>query len=562
MVAFGGACRYLADDCPMDGTTSPLLRPNHPVSVFCRVVGPEERAGQVYYFGQELERWPSGLRRTPGKRVGAEAPRGFESLPLRQFYPIVPESPRMTCDPASFFSDDQKADAIPLYPVAKKAFEKARKNLSEAQRKWLDQARFKADRLTGAAYPAEDGGRAGIFLGLGDEEDFTLWDAASLTDTLPEGRYHLAASLDALELENFLLGWCLAQYRFDEYKKIDEQAKVLILPPDVDPDHCLALVKGTFLIRDLVNRPAGDLVPSALADEARKIAAKFGANINITTGDDLLKNNFPAIHAVGRAAVVAPRLIDFAWGSEKAPKVTLVGKGVCFDSGGLDIKSTVGMRLMKKDMGGGAHALGLAHMIMALDLPVRLRVLIPAVENAIAGNAYRPGDILQTRQGLTVEVTNTDAEGRIVLADALTLAAEEEPDLLIDFATLTGAARVALGADLPALFTDENELAEGLLAAGERVSDPMWRLPLWSGYESDLKSPIADLLNAAETGFAGSITAALFLRNFAKDAKSWVHFDLYAWNQKNRPGRPQGGEAMGVRAVLSYLQDRFGSKKY
>jgi leucyl aminopeptidase len=297
--------------------------------------------------------------------------------------------------------------------------------------------------------------------------------------------------------------------------------------------------------------------PSDLADAAVALAKKFGATSRVSVGDELLADGFPAVHAVGRASHVAPRLIDLHWGNPAHAKVTLVGKGVCFDTGGLDLKPSSSMLLMKKDMGGAASVLGLAHTIMDARLPVRLRVIIPAVENSVAGNAFRPGDVLQTRRGLTVEIGNTDAEGRLVLADALTLADTEQPDLLIDLATLTGAARVALGPELPALFTADEELARDIMRCGANVSDPLWQLPLWSGYDDEFSSKIADLNNASSSGFSGAIIGALFLRRFVNQAKSWAHIDMYAWNGKERPGRPVGGEPHCIRALYAYLQGRY-----
>ncbi len=317
-------------------------------------------------------------------------------------------------------------------------------------------------------------------------------------------------------------------------------------------------VEAVTLTRDLVNTPANDLGPAEIEAAVRALAARFGAAVTVTTGDDLLAANFPMIHAVGRASPRAPRLIDLVWGDAAHPKVTLVGKGVVFDTGGLDIKPSSGMLLMKKDMGGAANALGLALMVMARELPVRLRLLIPSVENAIDGSAFRPGDILASRKGLSVEIGNTDAEGRLILADALALADEEAPDLIIDFATLTGAARVALGPQLPPAYTDDETLAADLARHAAQEADPSWRLPLWQPYMSMLDSPIADINNAPGSGFAGSITAALFLKRFVERATSWLHLDIYAWNPSSRPGRPEGGEAQTIRALDALLAERFG----
>lgn len=329
-------------------------------------------------------------------------------------------------------------------------------------------------------------------------------------------------------------------------------------PPGVDAARLLTIAEGAYLARDLINTPANDMGPAALEQAARTLAARHGAEISVTAGDALLDANFPMIHAVGRAAAEAPRLIDLCWGDPAHPKVSLVGKGVCFDTGGLDLKPAAGMRLMKKDMGGAANVLALAHMVMARGLPVRLRVLIPAVENSVSASAFRPGDVLKSRLGLTVEIGNTDAEGRLVLADALALASEEDPALLIDLATLTGAARVATGLDLPPYFTDDSALAAALETAAATTRDPIWRLPLYDPYDEDLKSTIADIDNAPAGGFGGAITAALFLRRFVGDGISWAHFDIHGFNNTAKPGRPKGGECMAARALFALLETRHG----
>ncbi|TNE61419.1 MAG: leucyl aminopeptidase family protein [Alphaproteobacteria bacterium] len=387
----------------------------------------------------------------------------------------------------------------------------------------------------------------------------TPWSLAAAAQNLPAGSYRLEG-VTAVDAARLAYGWALAQYRFDRYLSADAPAaRLLVLPAGTDMDAILALLSSVALVRDLVNTPAEDMGPAHLQDVAEALAEEFGGSIATIVGDDLLDENFPAIHAVGRAAAEGrePRLIDLQWGDEAAPRLTLVGKGVCFDSGGLDIKPASGMLIMKKDMGGAAHALGLARLIMATGLKVRLRVLIPAVENAIDGNAYRPGDVLATRAGLSVEIGNTDAEGRVVLCDALALASEENPALLVDFATLTGAARVALGPDLPATFANDDGLWDAFEAAARTAQDPIWRMPLWAPYADDLKSPIADMNNTAEGGFAGSITAALYLQKFVGAGIPWVHFDVFAWTPKPKPGRPKGGEAQGLRtsfaAIKSFL---------
>ena len=352
------------------------------------------------------------------------------------------------------------------------------------------------------------------------------------------------------------LGWGLGAYRFERYKPADRSAaRLLIDPGDAG---VLDEVQAVALCRDLVNTPAGDLLPHDLEREARALADAGAMQIAVTTGEELLRRGLRVIHAVGRASASEPRLIDLRWGDPAHPRVTLVGKGVCFDSGGLDLKSAAGMRWMKKDMGGAAHVLGLAGLVVARRLPVALRVLVPAVENAVSSNAYRPGDVLHAYDGTTIEVDNTDAEGRLILCDALALAREEEPELIVDFATLTGAARVALGTELPAMFATHDELALGILDAGGRCDDPVWRMPLHAPYRNLLDSQVADIVNAPAAPQGGAITAALFLERFVGDTP-WVHFDIMAWNQRARPGHPVGGEAMGLRAVYGYLEERYGS---
>jgi leucyl aminopeptidase len=356
-----------------------------------------------------------------------------------------------------------------------------------------------------------------------------------------------------------MLAWGLGAYRFDRYKKGKTAAARLIAPEGSDVDSVRRALQAVSFVRDLVNTPAGDMLPDALEAEARKLAAEFGADISVIAGDALLDGNFTMIHAVGRASATAPRLIDITWGRLDAPKLTLVGKGVCFDSGGLDIKGADGMSLMKKDMGGAANALGLARLIMSGKLDYRLRVLIPAVENAISGNAFRPGDILTSRKGLTVEIGNTDAEGRLVLADAMSLGAEDNPHCMVTLATLTGAARVALGPELPPFYCDDENFVSAVVKSASDVNDPVWRMPLWKPYQSMLASPIADLNNSPAGSFAGSVTAALFLKRFAPDDGVWAHFDIYAWRAKAAPGRPVGGEAQAIRALYdTFTTHRFG----
>ncbi len=392
-------------------------------------------------------------------------------------------------------------------------------------------------------------------LGLGDGSDPLI--AAAAAEKLSEGDYVFADALQKDAAELAVLGWLLGGYRFDRYKQQKPALARLVAPENVDAAALRRAAASVFLVRDLVNTPAGDMGPAALEQAARNLASEMGAQVETIVGDDLLGQNFPMIHAVGRAAKGAPRLIDMRWGDESAPKLTLVGKGVTFDSGGLNIKGAAGMAIMKKDMGGGAHCLGLARMIMEAGLKVRLRVLIPAVENAISGDAFRPGDILKSRKGLTVEIGNTDAEGRLVLADALAYGGEEAPELMISLATLTGAARVALGPDLAPYYCDDADLCDALEQSAVKSFDPVWRMPLWRGYESLLSSQIADVNHITGGSFAGSVTAALFLKKFAGDAAHWMHFDLYAWRPKAAPGRPSGGEAQAIRALFNVFADRY-----
>jgi leucyl aminopeptidase len=406
--------------------------------------------------------------------------------------------------------------------------------------------------------PGSGGPPAGLLVGVdgaAGAAERDLWCLAGLSESLPIGAYRLAEAPGAASATRLALGWALGSYGFTRYKPKKRASAGLVWPRAADRARVTREAEAIFLGRDLINTPAGDLLPSGLARAAEALARRHGAEFRETVGDDLIGAGYPAIHAVGRASADAPRLIDLRWGSLAHPRVTLVGKGVCFDSGGLDIKTASGMQLMKKDMGGGAAVLGLAHMIMAAGLRLRLRVLVPAVENAIAGNAFRPLDVLGTRKGLTVEVGNTDAEGRLILADALADADSEQPVLLIDCATLTGAARVALGPELPVLFTRHDDLAERLLHHGTEVSDPLWRLPLWPGYRKTLDSKVADLSSTGESPLHGAITAALFLAEFVDPATRWVHLDMYAWNGKTRPGRPEGGEPQAIRALYELAAD-------
>ncbi len=398
-------------------------------------------------------------------------------------------------------------------------------------------------------------GEAGVLLGAGDGSDLLV--AAALSEKLPAGVYAFATSMAPGEARLAAFAWGLGSYRFNRYKQAKPSDAVLIAPDGVDVDAANREIVASAFARDLINTAGGDMTPAAIEKAARDIADPRGAEVNVIVGDDLLTENFPMVHAVGRAAEIAPRLIDLSWGRADAPKVTLVGKGVSFDSGGLNIKGASGMALMKKDMGGAAHALALGQMIMDAGLDVRLRVITPAVENAIAGNAFRPGDVLSSRKGLTVEIGNTDAEGRLILGDALALGAEDNPDLMISLATLTGAARIALGPEVVPFYTDDDVLAAALASASADTADPIWRMPLWRNYDAMLSSNIADLNHIAGNSFAGSVIAALFLKRFAS-AAPYAHFDIFAWRPKPAPGRPVGAEIQGIRAIFAVLEERYG----
>ena len=450
------------------------------------------------------------------------------------------------------------AAALPLHVVTKERLVGWRATLGPDTVAWLAVTGFAAGAGEVALIPGAGGALAGAAIGLGDastraRQRFQIAKAAAV---LPAGAWEIAGPLDPAEAEEAALGWLLARYRFDRYHPGRAALALLKPPAGVDAARLEIIAAGEALTRDLINTPACDMGPQELEAAFLALAERFGATAEVTLGDDLLARNFPMIHAVGRASMRAPRLLDLRWGTT-GPRLTLVGKGVCFDTGGLDIKPSAGMLLMKKDMGGAATVMGLAQMIMALGLPVRLRVLVPAVENAIGGNAMRPRDILTSRKGLTVEINNTDAEGRLVLADALALADEEAPDLIVSMATLTGAARVAVGPDLAPFYTDVDAHAAALCAAGARVRDPVWRLPFWTPYEPLIEPGIADLDNAPSGGFAGSITAALFLRRFVA-AAPYLHFDIYGHMPADAPARPKGGVGQGARALLQALPQLLG----
>ncbi len=460
-------------------------------------------------------------------------------------------------NPMTFANDDTGARELVL--VGKNEADSWRDGLSDADRAWAEANGFTGGAGSVLVFPGADGAVGWAVGGLGDDttrrrQRFT---AATLRGKLPKGTWRLKTGLKGDDLAEIALGWLLAGYVFDRYADA-KPPKARLLPPDgVDAAKIERIARGEGLTRDLINIPAADMGPSALADVAKALAAEFGATFEVIDGKRI-ETDFPMIHAVGRAASDAPRLIDMRWG-DSGPRLTLVGKGVCFDTGGLNLKPGASMGLMKKDMGGAANVLGLARMLMSGGTPVQLRVLIPAVENSVSAGAFRPGDILTSRKGLTVEINNTDAEGRLVLADALALADEETPDLIISMATLTGAARVAVGPDLAPFYTAHDSDASALAAAADKVRDPVWRLPFWDPYEAMIEPGIADLDNAPKGGFAGSITAALFLRRFVTDTPRYMHFDVYGWTPSSQPGRPKGGAGQGIRALYEALPGMLGA---
>jgi leucyl aminopeptidase len=453
------------------------------------------------------------------------------------------------------------APSIPLHLVTAEGFDAWLETQPERVRTWIAAQGFTAAPSKLALIPDQAGALQAAALGVGDAaaRRRRRFQAGAAAAALPAGTYHLAGEHPGPFLREQALGWLLAGYRYDRFRRAPAARAVprLKCPAGLDPARIEVLAAAEWLTRDLINTPASQMGPEELESATLALADEFGASVSVTYGDDLLVENLPMIHAVGRASDRTPRLLDLRWGSQ-GPRLTLVGKGVCFDTGGLDIKPSASMGLMKKDMGGAATALGIAMAVMALDWPVRLRLLIPAVENMISGSAMRPGDILTARNGLTVEVNNTDAEGRLILADALSLADEEAPEALICLATLTGAARVALGPDLPPLYTDDDRLAAALIDGGLAWADPLWRMPFHEPYEGLIEPGIADLDNAPSGGMAGSITAALFLRRFVKNAHRFAHLDIYGWQPKDEPGRPKGGLGQGARAILAALPDVLG----
>ena len=455
--------------------------------------------------------------------------------------------------PAGFTASAEPS--LPLHAVSKAGYAAWRDAQPLAVQAWLDAQRFDASTGSAQSWADADGRVAGAVLGVEDRLDPYAW--AHAPRALPAGDWRLAGDIDADAARALQLGWGLGRYRFARYKASTPPASRLVA--DAFDAETFDLLAACVRVRDLVNTPTEHMGPDELEAAAREIAQAHGAAIEVTAGDALIARNYPAIHAVGRASHRAPRIIELGWGDASHPHVAICGKGVCFDTGGLDLKAAAGMRNMKKDMGGAAHALALAELVMARRLPLRITLLVAAVENAIGPNAFRPGEVIATRKGVSVEIDNTDAEGRIVLSDALARACELAPDLLLDFATLTGAARVALGPDLPALYANDEALAQGWLDAGMQARDPLWRMPLWRPYLRYLTSGIADLANASNTTMAGSVTAALFLERFVAGGTRWAHLDVYAWNDSDRPGRPAGGEAMGLRAAYAMLKARAAS---
>lgn len=456
------------------------------------------------------------------------------------------------------FAAPSAKGARPIWCVDADSWVEHLKRLPAAAQAYAKANDFKGERGEFLLLPDSSGEISGALFAF-DKKPASAGDlflAGKLSGLLPAGVWRFETPPPDARLA--ALSFVLGTYKFSRYRKSEPKQLQLELPKDVDGAELSRMAEAIFLVRDLINTPANDLGPSQLETAAKEVAEKYRAKFRSIVGEKLIAANFPLVHAVGAAAEDDPRLIDFTWGEETHPKVTLVGKGVCFDTGGLNLKTDAGMILMKKDMGGAANALGLAMMIMSAELPVRLRVIIPAVENSVSDESFRPGDVYKSRKGITVEIGNTDAEGRLILCDALALADEEQPEVLIDFATLTGSARVALGPELPAAFTDDDKLASELARFGAQEADPTWRMPLWKPYQALLDSKIADTNNISGGSHAGAITAALFLARFVEKAKSWLHLDLFAWNPSAKPGRPEGGEAQTIRALYALLKARYG----
>ena len=450
-------------------------------------------------------------------------------------------------------------DSTPIIPLSASQLDVFLASATTLAQSWVAKHQFTAKPETALIVPTAHGDVAYILAGV--DEHPHIWSLAHVPAVAPEGTYHIHADWPDELMQEVTLGILLAQYQFDRYKKSDKKPMTLMMHESVNAAEIGALASAIYYTRDLINTPTNEMGPEQLAQEAAALAEALGASFEQIVGDDLLSENYPAIHAVGRAAEQAPRLIELRHGNAAYPQVTLVGKGVCFDTGGLDLKPYSSMKLMKKDMGGAALVLGLAKAIMEMGLKVRLRVLVPAVENSVAGNAFRPQDIIDTRKGLKVEIGSTDAEGRLILCDALSEADSEDPDLIIDVATLTGAARTALGTELPALFSNSDALARAISVQSHTSHDPMWHMPLWKGYDKYVSSTIADITNSPNYSFAGAVTAALYLNRFVRETTPWVHIDSYAWNAENQPGRPVGGEALGLRTLYHYLKSRYGAEQ-
>jgi len=460
-------------------------------------------------------------------------------------------------DLMQYFYTDKDTNSIPINVVLKSEFSTWKKNQSKYLQNWIEASQFKAKANNVLRIPNTQGGLEKVLV-IAEIENLT-WCLGLCAKQLPAGKYYIDSSYKGNE--QLYLGWGLGAYQYTEYKKTKENICKLHIDEEVDKNQLTTIIQAVAVVRDMVNAPASDMMPQHISKECESIAQEFNLKMYECIGDNLITENYPVIHAVGRASVHEPRLIEFNWGNPKHPRVSLIGKGVSFDSGGLDIKSAQGMRQMKKDMGGAAHVAGIALAIMRLNIPIQLQVLIPAVENAISGNAFRPGDVLTSRSGKTIEIDNTDAEGRLIICDAITKAVESKPDLLIDFATLTGAARVALGTEVPAFFTNDGSSAVDLMQASEAVNDPIWQLPLHQSYRYMLNSDIADIVNSAASGYGGAITAALYLKEFVPAETKWIHIDVMAYNMRARAGRPKGGEAMGLRAVVEFLQKRYTTQQ-
>jgi len=462
-------------------------------------------------------------------------------------------------DFSQLLQPDRGQAASTIHLVDKDSFQDWAKSRPASDRALLAAHRFEGKAPGNFVILARQDAPLEVVAAVANRGSLSPWCLAKLASNLPEGSYRLGSE----EVGKAALGWLLAQHRFDAYRSDPKPAtgpRILLTRDPARIEETVHLADATALVRDLVDTPANDLGPAELEKAVRELASEIGGHVRVTDGA-ALADGYPLVAAVGRAAATdrAPRLIELEWGNPDHPRVALVGKGVCFDSGGLDLKNAAGMRLMKKDMGGAAHALALARLVASERLPVRLHLLIPAVENAVSGNALRPGDIVRSRQGLQVEIDNTDAEGRLILADALARAAEDGPDLIVDFATLTGAARIALGPDLPAMFANDEALAADFIRAADGIEDPVWRLPLWGGYDDMLKSDVADIVNSGGA-MAGTITAALFLRRFVPAGVPWVHLDTYAWRGTTKPGRPKGGEALGLRAAFAMIEERYRTR--